>query len=86
MFIYLFNFVHGNMCVDGKGQTINKTHRSGKGDDDVTYTTLIWTTFSKETGSMHFQRKKVWYNRSTWTKKDVQEKKMTRKMEGKARE
>jgi hypothetical protein len=48
--------------------------------------TLIWTTFSKETGSMHFQRKKVWYNRSTWTKKEVEEKKMTRKMEGKARE
>jgi len=26
------------MCVDGKGQIINKTHRNGKGDDDVTYT------------------------------------------------
>jgi hypothetical protein len=25
------------MCVDGKGQTIGKTHRSGEGDGDITY-------------------------------------------------
>lgn len=34
LFIYL---VPRNMCVDGKGQTIGKTHRSGEGDGDITY-------------------------------------------------
>ncbi len=45
--------------------------------------TLIWTTFSKETWNMHFLKRRVWYNKGTWTNKDVQEKKMVKKMERK---
>jgi hypothetical protein len=26
-----------DMCVDGKGQTINKMHRNGEGDGDIIY-------------------------------------------------
>ncbi len=39
IYVYLFiYFVPRNMCVDGKGQTIGKMHRSGEGDVDITYT------------------------------------------------
>lgn len=58
MFIYLFYFVHGNMCVDGKGQTINKTHRSGKGDNDVTYTNFDLDYIFKGDREHAFSKKK----------------------------
>jgi hypothetical protein len=46
------------MCVDGKGQIINKTHRNGKGDDDVTYTDFDLDYIFKGSREYAFSKKK----------------------------